>query len=58
MNFIILFNHSFDSNVGDGPAEKKQRRTQSVLVEQPSEDGKIMIDNVSDGTMSMDEVHF
>uniref|UniRef100_A0A7M5XDP0 Mot1 central domain-containing protein n=1 Tax=Clytia hemisphaerica TaxID=252671 RepID=A0A7M5XDP0_9CNID len=47
-------NRSFDT--GEGPAEKKQRRTQSVLVEQPSEDGKIMIDNVSDGTMSMDEL--
>lgn len=47
-------NKSFDSNQGDVPAEKK-RRTQSVLVEQPSED-KILIDNVSDGTMSMDEL--
>jgi hypothetical protein len=49
--------YSFDSNPSEGPAEKKQRRTQSVLVEQPSEDGKILIDNVSDETMSMDEVN-
>ena len=56
--FFAKIFHSFDSNESTGgPPEKKQRRTQSVLVEQPSED-KILIDNISDGTMSMDEVGF
>ena len=37
--------------------EKRQRRTQSVLVEQPSED-KVLIDKVTDSTVSLDEVKY
>ena len=49
---------SFDNHhESTPPVEKRQRRTQSVLVEQPSED-KVLIDKVTDSTVSLDEVKY
>lgn len=48
-------NRSFDGSENGQPAEKRKRRTQSVLVEQPSED-KVLVDNVVDNTLALDEL--
>lgn len=54
-NFVEFFVYSFDGSENGQPAEKRKRRTQSVLVEQPSED-KVLVDNVVDNTLALDEV--
>lgn len=52
------FPYSYSLDIPDQPAAKKLRRSASVVIDQPGDNNKVLIDHVGDSVTSLEDVRF